>query len=333
MKSVEEIIEMFKNDDLDVKLYFNDYETFFNILGRKGLMSEIDPKDISNSEEWENEYLLWLYDNDKPAYYNFMEKELGDVVIENNTAYWEHDRRRLADLFCDNHRNDLSRSTIESILGGEDVFEPFFDTTDDVYRDVIEELNPENIERLKKRIISELKDQQLSLETEEMELIASEQGHPEFWTISEDNVSRIIDDEDSMNSLLNDELSDVKSELYSVHSNSYNSAYEHEVYNTIFKKLDDYFDTDKGKWVYVPHPYKKETQVERFRLPIYDFEGIVNDFLYNNKKYGSSGNISHHGSFISLIMEDRDCLSAYARDYPDSRLVDKNINEYFSDFF
>jgi hypothetical protein len=32
------------------------------------------------------------------------------------------------------------------------------------------------------------------------------------------------------------------------------------------------------------------------------------------------------------MKEDRDCLSAQAPDYPDSRKVDKNINEYFKEY-
>ena len=40
---MNDIIEMFNNGDLDVNQYFNDYETFFSILKKKGLMSEIGP--------------------------------------------------------------------------------------------------------------------------------------------------------------------------------------------------------------------------------------------------------------------------------------------------
>jgi hypothetical protein len=36
---------------------------------------------------------------------------------------------------------------------------------------------------------------------------------------------------------------------------------------------------------------------------------------------------------LYLLSEHKDCLSVHAPDYPDSRLVDKNINEYFSDHF
>ena len=33
-----DLVEKFNNGDLDVEMYFNDYDTFFKILKKKGLM-------------------------------------------------------------------------------------------------------------------------------------------------------------------------------------------------------------------------------------------------------------------------------------------------------
>jgi len=331
--SWEEIIEQFNNNDFDVQKYFNDYETFFNVLKKRGLMGEIDPKNASGSEHWQNEYLLWLYDNDRENYYKWIPSLLNDVVFENGKAFLEiTDRSDLARLFCDGHRYDLARDTIESILSGDgDVFEPYWDTTDNVHRDVIEELTPENLKRLSEYIVNELNGKQIHPETEELELIAAEQGHPEYVEVNTENVKRIIDDEESMNVLLSDQLSGLKSELYSIHSSAYNSAYEEEVWSDIWNELQTYFEGN-GEWISKPHPYKKNTQVQYFKIPIFNFEENVNDYLYNNKGYGSSGTLEYHGSFVEIMREDRDCLSAQAPDYPDHRKVDKNINEYFREY-
>ena len=332
MESFDDILEMFRNGDLDVELYFNDYETFFNILKRKGAMYEIDPRDVTDGPQWENEYLLWLHDTDREKFYKYIQSDLADVVFENGKVFWQDERKDLARLFCDNRRNDLSRDTIETILSGEDFYEQSWDTTDDVYRDVVEELNEENIKILKNSIVKYLKGQKLSPETEEMELIATEQGHDEYWEITDDNVSRILDDEKSMKSLLNDELSDLKSELYSIHQQAYNSAYESEIYKRIYKELEDYFDMSEGRWISTKHPYKKETTIEKYKVPIWNFDDIITEFLQRNKGYGSSGNISNYGNYIELIREDHDCLSAYPPEYPDSREVDKLINDFFGDY-
>lgn len=332
--SIQDFLDMFNDGDIDVIKYFNDFETFFNVLKRKGLISELDPIKGAYSEDWQNEYLIWAYNNDKDKFYYWVKMILSDVEFDenNNAILVVSDRSELARLFCDGHRYDLSQKTVENILSGEsDWFEYFSNTTDDIYRDVVEELNPKNIERLKERVVDELKDIQISPETEVMEEIAKEQGHPEYWTIDSNNVTRIIDDEESFNSLLDDELSDLKGELYNVHSSAYNNAYEEEIYEDIWNELDDYF-VGRGKFEIRPHPYKKDTQREYFKVPIKDFEGVVVDYLENNKNYGNNGTLEYQGSFIGLIQEDRDCLSARVSDYPDSRKVDRNINDYFQDY-
>jgi hypothetical protein len=329
--SIEDFLEEFNDGDLDVEKYFNDYETFFSILDRRGLMSEVDPINGAHADDWQNSYMLWLYENDSENFYKWVGQILDDVEFVDGVPYLViKDRGDLATLFCDGRH--FSKDTVENILSMDSDWYDYFDnSTDDVYRDVIEELDKKNIERLKERVISDLENKQLSPETELMEEIAKEQGHPDYWTIDLNNVSRIIDDEKSMNSLLDDELSDIKSELYSVHSSAYNSAYENEIYQDVWNELDDYFE-GKGSFEMRPHPYKKDTKVEYFKVKIRDMESILIDFLSDNKNYGSSGTLGYWGSLLGVMGEQLNCLSPKISDYPDSREVDKNINEYFRDY-
>ena len=329
---IDDIIERFNNNDFDVTKYFNDYETFFNMLKKRGLMGEIDPKNADGGEHWQNEYLLWLYENDRENYYKWIQTLLDDVVIENGNAYLElSDRGDLARLFCKNDRNGLSRDTVESVLNGDSDWEAHYNTTDNVYRDVIEELTPENDKTLQEYIVNYLTGEQISPETSELELIASEQGHPDYVEVNMENVKRIIDDEETMKELLDGKLSDLKNELYSIHSSSYNSAYEDDIYRSIWYELQDYV-IGPGEWITKPHPYKKNTEIQYNKLPLTAFETDINDYLHNSKGYGNSGTLEYHGSFIAIMAEDRDCLSVDPPDYPDSRKVDKNINEYFKDY-
>jgi hypothetical protein len=328
---IDDIIEKFNNNDLEVEKYFNDYQTFFNMLKKRGLMGEINPG-VDGSEHWQNEYLLWLYENDKENYYKWIQTLLNDVVIEDGKAYLElNDRGGLAKLFCKNNRSGLSRDTVESILNGDSDWEPYYNTTDDVYSDVIEELTPENDKTLQEYIVNYLTGEQISPETGELELIASEQGHPDYVEVNMENVKRIIDSEESMKMLLDDKLSDLKGELYSIHSSAYNSAYEEEIWSSIWYELQDYV-IGPGEWLSKPHPYKKNTEIQYNKLPLTAFETDINDYLHNNKGYGRTGTLEYHGSFIDIMAEDRDCLSVDPPDYPDSRKVDKNINMYFKDY-
>lgn len=330
----EEIVDKFNSGDLDVENYFNDYDTFFNILKKRGYMSQVDPT-APDSEEWQNEFLIWLYQADIKKFHEYVVLLLNDdlVMDENGKIFYvTNDRSELSKLFC-NGRDELSSHSLEQILSGEgDVWEPYWSTTDDVYRDVIEELTPENDKRLQEYIVETLKDSQIEPETEELELIATEQGHPEYANITPENVKRVIDDKETMEYLFDNELGDLKFELESLHDNSYNTAYESEVWRDIWSKVNEYFDGD-GEWIERPHKYKKETMVQTFKIPVSsNFDSIILDYLNDNKGYGNSGTLEYFGSYIDLLNSFVDCLSVYPPDFPDFREVDKNINEYFRDY-
>jgi hypothetical protein len=71
--------------------------------------------------------------------------------------------------------------------------------------------------------------------------------------------------------------------------------------------------------------------VQKFKLPIRDLEGVVNEYLYNNKGF-SQGTLEYQGALLTIIREDHDCLSVSIPDYPNYSTVDKNINIYFRDY-
>jgi hypothetical protein len=168
-------------------------------------------------------------------------------------------------------------------------------------------------------------------ETEILDEIAEEQGNPEETRITYGNVGRVIDSEETMDYLFENGLEDLKSELYSIHSNSYNSAYEDEVWKSVMNELGTYF-VGYGEFVMRPHRYKKDTQVQNFIIPIANFESDVVGFLQDHKGYGNSGSLEYWGSYLSMMGDWSDCLSVHSPDYPNSSEVDKNINEMFRDY-
>jgi hypothetical protein len=50
-----------------------------------------------------------------------------------------------------------------------------------------------------------------------------------------------------------------------------------------------------------------------------------------NSKYANA--ISDEGYFLRILAEQIDCLSPRISDYPDSRDLDRLVNEYFGDYF
>ena len=330
---IEDLIDDYNsgNDDEWIKYFGGDVEAFFKFAQRRGFFDKLDILD-----EHQNEYLLFLYETDKPEFYRLVtENYLQDVDVIDGKVYLTTINKGgdLSKLFCDNRRNDLSRDTVEAILNGENDWNWWsgYDLTDDIYRDVIEELTKENLVRLKEYIVDSLNGVQVEPNTELLESIAESQG-TDYVTVNNDNIDEIVDDEETMKELMTDELHELRNELYHVYETSYNTAYEDELYREVTGKLEEYFDMPNGKWSSRPHQYKKDTQVEIFQVPIHNFESNILDYLKRNKGWGYNSTLEYWGNYIDILSEDDECLSVYPSDYADSREVDKNINIYFRDY-
>ena len=322
---IDEVIELFNDTELDVNKYFNDSETFFKIIEKRGRIDDLDLE----TNYMENDYLLYLSETNTEKFREEVAKQISDVTFGGEVPVLQlNDASDLAKLFCAG-RNDISQDTIREILLGEADWDRYWDTTDDVYRDVIEELNEENLKYLYSYIVKNLEGVQIEPETELLGEIASSQN-TEYATITMVNVEYVVRDSETMGYLLDNDLSELDSELNSIHSNAYNMAYETAVFREVWGKLDDMFDVEKRKYIYKPHPYKKETQIEVLEIPIRDFYEPIRDYLYNNK--GTSQTLEYFGNFINILEENGECLSVWTPDYPDSREIDKNINEIFGDY-
>ena len=327
----QKIINDFNDGEFDAELFFGDWNTFFTVLDKRGLISQID---IENTEV-QNSLLIWLYGRDRKRFHEFVVDQLSDVDIdENGTIYLDlDDRSELSNFFCEGSRNGLSKGYVEDILSGENDLYLFDNTTDSVYRDVIEGLNPKNMKHLREYIVENLKGQKIETGTIELEDIAREQGHPEYVTINDSITAQtIIDDKESMNHLLDTYLEDLKSELESIHRNAYNQAYESETYENIFSELQEYINGN-GEYYSQPHRFKKDTTTQRFRVPVAsNFDEIILDYLISNKNRGSRGLLEYWGDYIPIVQDEQDCLTVYPSEYADNRQVEDNINEIFTDY-
>jgi hypothetical protein len=329
----EDIIDQFHAGEFDPELYFGDYDTFFSVLEKRKLMDRLDIED----SDIQNRLLLWLHKKNPSKFYEFVVDKLSDVVMdENGNIYLDlDDRSELSNFFCESSRNGLSKSYIEDILSGENDLYLYEYTTDSVYRDVIEGLNPKNMKHLREYVIENLKGQKIETETIELEDIAREQGHPEYVTVDNPITAQtIIDDKDSMNYLLDNYLEDLKSELESIHTNAYNQAYESELYGKIFSELQEYINGN-GEYYSQPHRFKKDTITQRFRVPVsskFDFDEIILDYLISNKNRGSRGLLEYWGDYMAIVQDGQDCLTVHPPEYADYRQVENNINEIFTDY-
>jgi len=314
------IIDGYNNDTLDIESIFGDIKTFFEIIGKKGLLGELNP-DFNH-----NQLLLAYKKFDEPKFIEQVLTCLRDVdLIDGKFFYETSSREDLAELFSDSGRNS-SRNIVRRILS-EDSDGDYFDYfPENVYGQVVAELNKVNLEILKRRIYEELKDIVLEPSTDLLEQLSVEQGNDEGVRVTADNVSKILDDEETMNELFRSELSELKSDLGSIYSNAYNQAYESELWDDIWNELQTYF-VGQGEWFNVKQINGKEKFY--FRIEIRNFLETIIDFTEVHAKY-STPNICEE-NFIGILTYN-DSLRFYPPDYADPSKVDRNINELFGDY-
>lgn len=334
-KLAKQIIEKINNDELDEIFYLfdNDWDILFNFLESKGVLNQIDPFKLEDNQNAVIKQMLDLPGSDK--LYDKIISRLDDVEKVGDKYYLKvSDLSDLASLFVEYSRDTSPHDIALNVLK-EDYWEPFWDTTYDVYSDVIEVLNKENLDVFKNKVLSELKDTKIELDgrsSEEMELIASEQGHDDYLMVTPENIDRIVDDSDSMNYLLDNHLDEIKSDLFSVHSNAYNDAYNSENYHKVWNELLQYFDDTKVEWTKSGNKYTPKLSINK------SIKDIIYDYYSLYKNYGVSYTIEwkYLLNIIEDLMEQEEShskLSFRISDYPDYREVEKNINSIFGDYF
>jgi hypothetical protein len=335
----EKLLELFNEEGWDyIKQFVGDFETFFKVLSKYGMQNEISISEIP--DELQNKFIyLLLQENPNEVLNSIINDFLSDVEKKGEDYYLRlRDREEVSEFFSDSGYNTSTRDIVKSMMGDDDFWEPYYNTTDDVYSDVIEELNEENLKYFKQTVLEKLKNVKIELDgtsSEELELIASEQGHDDHLFVTSDNIDRIVGDSDSLNYLFYDYLSDLRNDLDNVHSNAYNSAYSDETWQKMKNELSTYFEPnfhsksikigEKTKWVEY--------------LKINDILSIIKDFYYHYKdSQYDMDKIEYHGYFTGILTKMMDELDEYdyldfsVGDYPDHRMVTKNINEIIKDY-
>ena len=339
---LQEYIDEFNNGEFDDLLkIFGSMEQILTFFQKQNILNDIDPFD-DNLSDYQLEILNYLLNvlNDKETLRVCISK-LDDITIKDDGYYLEiKDREDLAELFYSGGRDTSARDVAKIVLGEDDMWDRWGNTTDDVYRDVIEELNPANIELLKKHILDVLTNWKIEIDDETPDLFNnySEDG---IFYLTPENVGDVIGDEESFMYLINnDYLEDLESDLSNIHSNAYNSAYETEVYRAVENELETFFDMKSAKWLSIPTSYNPEKLVEHYSLKFNPGEvfNSISKYVADSGNWGYyANNLDYVTTWLNMMntfMEngDESYLDFGIPDYPDSSLVDRYINETFGDY-
>jgi hypothetical protein len=339
---LQEYIDEFNSGEFESLLsIFGSMENILTFFKKRKVLDLIDPFD-GGLEDYQTEILNYLLNNlnDKSTM-KYIVSQLSDVEVKDDGYYLQlSDKSDLCQLFKSYGGREWSPRDVVNSLFEDDIWEFYHGTTDNVYRDVIEELNPENIERLKTYMLDVLTNWKIEVDDETPDLFNnySEDG---IFYLTPENVGDVIGDEESMKYLMDEDyLDNLKSELYSIHSNAYNQAYEKEIYDDTMNELSTFFDVTTSKWITVPSSVNPEKLRE-----FYEIKFNPNELVNSIKKYVGDRNnwgyyqynIDYIGSWLTLmdsLMDngEEEWLDFRLSDYADGRLVDRYINEMFPDY-
>jgi hypothetical protein len=334
----EKLLKIFNENGWDyIEKYVGEFDVFYNVLKKYGLNGRISIKEIP--EEMINKVSYEMMSDYPERVLDYViNNELSDVDKRGDDYYLRlRDRDEVADFFKDSNHNYSAKDVVKKMMS-DDYWEPFDYDSEDIYDDVIDNLDKNNLTKLKQRILNELNGVEIEIDdnsSEDMIDIAVEQGHEEYLYVTPENIDRVVGDSETMNLLLDGYLDDLNSNLHSIYRSAVNDAYSGEIFKKINSELSIYFDP-KIKYETIKNGDKQRTIMY---LKINDFPSIINDYYthYKDSPYDAD-RMSYHGNFTGILTQMMDEVGGYdyldfrTPDYPDWSLTKNSINEVFSEY-
>ena len=334
------VVKKGKQEEIDISVIgyddFKNDQELFDFLGEKGFLEDKEYNDFDDVAK--NYYLdYWIEKDSNGALKYICDNILTDVEMRSD-GFWLRlrDREELADFFDDRGRDATAKDVAKHVFS-EDMWDPYWDTTSDVYRDVIEDLDDNNQKHLGEYILRHIGNIDLNVEDYSADFfqeLADIQARDGKFQITQDNVGPLIGDEEAMNELLDGDLSDLKSELYSVHNGAYNRAYEEECYDLVYRGLDEYFSS---KIIEESKQVGEKTKYTQY-IKIKDFKSDVMTFVNENKGGGYNESVlEYFGSYTGMMNELFEngiykAIDFRIPDYADWDYIRRNINDMLGDY-
>ena len=322
----------------DIVEYMGGLTNVLRIADMKGALDDVE---FWNSpwDEYENVIIYTLLNSKNPE---VRKKTLENVktrlinsdldVINGEWYLVLNDLSELSGLFIRQNQDE-----VESVLG-EDFWEPFgWNSTDNLYRDVIEELTPQNLEEFKEMFSRDCVGMEVDINTNLLDTICDEleSCNGSSLTITENMIDRIIGDEETMNFLLKRYLDDISANLHNIHSDAYNSAYTNECYDKVWDKLDTWFVRGSTTW----KEYKRQDRPPTNKVLIKltnEIDTVIYDWVYDYQNEGwRDFDMSYHGKYLDVLEKWLDNGDGKLRvRFPDYPSISRNlINDTFNNYF
>jgi hypothetical protein len=192
-------------------------------------------------------------------------------------------------------------------------------------------LNDNNKSLLANKIVSELPP--LTSENIEQTSFLEElweiEGQPETLSITSENVTELLEDEETTKYIINNFFPDLRSDMENAYWNAFNTAYENELSKNVYGGLEGFFG-DSGKMVNVG-TNRAGNDIWTYAIDVTNtFDYLFREFFMNWKN--NYNPIEYYGSFKEMLNElfndGLDRIDFRIPDYPDFDDVKDAYNEY-----
>jgi hypothetical protein len=347
----EKIIKLLESNNIEevnkfINLYFNgDSVEFFKLLEKLGITDGDDIYEVL-LEEMPMTYLKYKYDLNPDSTVKYITDEFFGDVTEKNSRYilTLNDREDLSIFFKDDGGRDTGSKELAKLIFQEDWWEPYYDSLQDVYEEVVTELDDKNLLTLANTINDELSGVKIEPKTSLLEDIAEDQGHSEYVELSAELIlNTIFEDSETTKFLLN-ESTDVSSELYSLYHNAYNTAYVDEKWETATNEVKSLLSIDNiGEWSSkkVKNYKGEEKTLNYYHIDVTNFIPEVIDAVFNDRYMFDDyrNQFEYYDDFEGLVKEaisedviEGASMSIPYYDYPDHQKVVQYLNDFFPDY-
>jgi len=315
-------------DDLVKKYFGNDYNKFFDILSKQGLIDRYIHKFIEEDDLF-GTFMPYYYNEDPQFVIDYITETFFGDVKNINGQYWMNiDREDLSRLFDEDRWGGGARGIARKVLS--DNIDEFFSYVDihDLYNDVISELDKDNILKLREAVYSEVEGKEVTIDGEK-DIITREQ---------------IMEmDENELSDFIKENADDVYSELRSLYNSSYESAYYDEVYDLIYRELHHFFGTKDlfrtvptTKTVYDKESKSvKEIETTREEVNVTNILPTVIKDVLDWGGYDADNDFQYHGSFEGILNRwaaEDNLIDFRIPEYADWGRTRDNMNLMFGDY-
>lgn len=315
-------------DDLVNKYFGGDYNKLFDLIVKQGLLDQYFDRFIED-EELFGTFMPYYYKHDPEFVIDYITKEYFGDVSDVNGQYWlSIDREDLSRLFKEDRWGGGASNLAKRIFSEE--FYDFYDYIEinDLYNDVISELDKNNILKLREAVYSEVEGKEVNINGEKD-------------IITRDQIMEM--DENELSHFIKEYADEVYSELRSLYNSAYEYAYYDEVYDLVYNELYHFFGT-KDLFRTIPikrNVYDKETggvkQIDTTQEQVNVtnvLPTVIKDVL-DWGGYDADNDFYYHGNFEGILnrwANEDNLIYFNVPEYADWERIRDNMNSMFGDY-